>query len=100
MSLDCPTTTTPPPRFALVPTGSQKMQLALYLTVMSGSPLEVPFSSDPSPGFLVLVRKTLFRLLTSLASGAQGLKEPDLRIGSRLFCAATFPSAWCTVGIL
>lgn len=69
------------------------MQLALYLTVMSGPPLEVPFSSDPSPVFLVLVRKSLFLPLTSLASGAHGFKLLDLRIGSCLFCAATFPSA-------
>lgn len=52
------------------------------------------------PVFLVLVRKSLFLLLTSLASGAHGFKLLDLRIGSCLFCAATFPSAWCAVGIL
>lgn len=74
MSLDCPPTTTPWRRFALVPTSSQKVQLALYLTVMSGSALEAPCSSDPSPAFLVLVRKSLFLLLTSLASGAHGFK--------------------------
>lgn len=75
MSLDCrPHHHHPWRRFALVPTSSQKVQLALYLTVMSGSPLSVPFSSDPSPVFLVLVRKSLFLLLTSLASGAHGFK--------------------------